>query len=135
MAKRIREKTAARKANVDKRPRATATFVRITPKKAGMVLDLVRGKKYEEALAILTNINNASSDVVKKLIVSAGSNEENNPKNSLGVPKEELYVAECYANNGPILKRQSIRARGRVDIIDKRTTHITVILDKKEVNK
>ena len=131
MATRIREKAAARKANVDKRPRATATFVRITPKKAGMVLDLVRGKRYDEALAILTNINNASSDVVKKLIVSAGANAENN----LNMPKDGLYVAECYANNGPILKRQSIRARGRVDIIDKRTTHITVILDKKEVNK
>ena len=131
MATRIREKAAARKANVDKRPRATATFVRITPKKAGMVLDLVRGKRYDEALAILTNINNASSDVVKKLIVSAGANAENN----LNMPKDGLYVAECYANNGPILKRQSIRARGRVDIIDKRTTHITVILDKKEVNQ
>ena len=131
MATRIREKAAARKANVDKRPRATATFVRITPKKAGMVLDLVRGKRYDEALAILTNINNASSDVVKKLIVSAGANAENN----LNMPKDGLYVAECYANNGPILKRQSIRARGRVDIIDKRTTHITVILDRKEGNK
>ena len=131
MATRIREKAAARKANVDKRPKATATFVRITPKKAGMVLDLVRGKRYDEALAILTNINNASSDVVKKLIVRAGANAENN----LNIPKDGLYVAECYANNGPILKRQSIRARGRVDIIDKRTTHITVILDKKEVNK
>jgi len=130
MAKRIREKAAARKANADRRPRATATFVRITPKKVGMVLDLVRGKNYEQAISILTNINNASAEVVKKLVLSAGANAENNANLS----KDNLFIAECYANSGPILKRQSIRARGRVDIIDKRTSHVTVILDsKKEV--
>lgn len=130
MAKRIREKAAARKANKDNRPTATATFVRITPKKVGMVLDLVRGKDYVEAINILTNINNFASDVVKKLVISAGANAENNQNLS----KDSLYIAECYANSGPILKRQQIRARGRVDIVDKRTSHITVKLDnKKEV--
>ncbi len=132
MATRIREKKLAKKANRDNRPTAQATFVRITPKKVQMVLDLVRGKSYLDALSILTNINNAPAEVVKKLIVSAGSNEENNQKNNLGVAKEDLYIAECYANSGPILKRQQIRAKGRVDIVDKRTSHVTVILDKKK---
>ena len=132
MATRIREKAAARKANVDKRPRATATFVRITPKKAGMVLDLVRGKKYDEALAILTNINNASSDVVKKLIVSAGANAENN----LNMPKDGLYVAECYATGASLMRRVKFRGRGRVDNrVLKRSCHITIVLDEQKEAK
>ena len=126
MAKRIREKTAARKANADKRPCAHVTNIGYSSSKVCLVLDLVRGKKVEEAVAILRGTTNASAVVVRKLIESATANAENNQ----GLDKNELYVAEIYATQGPTLKRITIRARGRADRVLKRTSNITVILDK-----
>lgn len=126
MAKRIREKTAARKANADKRPCAHVTNIGYSSSKVCLVLDLVRGKKVEEAVAILRGTTNASAVVVRKLIESATANAENNQ----GLDKNELYVAEIYATQGPTLKRINIRARGRADRVLKRTSNITVILDK-----
>ena len=126
MAKRIREKTAARKANADKRPCAHVTNIGYSSSKVCLVLDLVRGKKVEEAVAILRATTNASAVVVRKLIESATANAENNQ----GLDKNELYVAEIYATQGPTLKRINIRARGRADRVLKRTSNITVILDK-----
>lgn len=125
MAKRIREKAIARQANADKRPKATAKFVRISPDKVRIVLDIIRGKSYTEALAILKNTPKAATEPLIKVLNSAAANAENN----LGMNKSELKVAECYANAGPILKRIRARAKGSAARINKRTSHITIILD------
>ena len=126
MATRSREKSAARKANADKRPHATAKYIRISPRKVKIVLDLIRGKKADEALAILMYTPKAAAPVVEKLLASAIANAENN----LGMDRESLYVAETFANEGPTLKRYWARSHGRADQILKRTSHITVILDQ-----
>lgn len=125
MATRSKQKSLARKNNADKRPRAVAKYVRISPYKVRILLDIVRGKKYNEALAIVENTPKAASEVVAKLLKSAAANAENN----LNMSKNDLYVAECFADQGPILKRVMPRAQGRAFRIDKRTSHITVILD------
>jgi large subunit ribosomal protein L22 len=91
-----------------------------------IVLDLIRGKKADEALAILMYTPKAAAPVVEKLLASAIANAENN----LGMDRESLYVAETFANEGPTLKRYWARSHGRADQILKRTSHITVILDQ-----
>ncbi len=126
MAKRIREKAVARRENADKRPCAHVNNIGISSSKVVLVLDLVRGKKVEDAIAILEGTTNAAAPVVKKLIASATANAENNQ----GLDKNDLYVAEIFTTQGPTLKRMSIRARGRADRILRRTCHISVILDK-----
>lgn len=125
MAKRLREKSAARKANADKRPQATARYIRISPDKVRIVLDTIRGESYINALAILKNTSKAACEPLIKVLNSAAANAENN----LGMSKSDLYVAECYANAGPILKRVMPRAKGSAARINKRKSHITVILD------
>ncbi len=125
MAKRIREKAANRQENADKRPRAIAKYVRISPDKVRIVLDIIRGAKYTDAVAILKNTQKAASEPLLKVLNSAAANAENN----LSLSKSDLYVAECYANAGPILKRIRPRAKGSAARINKRTSHITVILD------
>lgn len=130
MAKRIREKTAAIKENKDKRPYAVAKHIRISPTKVRAVLDLIRGKSYKEALAILENLQKSSSLPVKKVLNSAAANAEHN----LGMNKDTLYVAECYADGGEVLKRVMPRAQGRAFRILKRTSHITVVLDAANKN-
>ena len=125
MAKRMREKKEARLENKDMRPHATASFVRMSPSKVARVLDVIRGKKYKDALAILELAPYASAEEVKEVMNSAASNAEHN----LGMNREDLYVAECYANAGAMLKRMMPRAKGRGVRILKRTTHITVVLD------
>jgi len=126
MAKRIREKALARAENADKRPRAVASYVRISPYKVRIVLDVIRGANYMDALAILAHTPKAASKPVKKLIESAGANAENN----LNLSKDDLFVAEAYANEGPTLKRWWPRSHGSADTILKRTSHITIILDE-----
>lgn len=127
MAKRIREKAAARQESADKRPRAVAKYVRISPDKVRVVLDVIRGAGYAEAVAILKSTRKAACEPLLKVLNSAAANAENN----LNMSKGELYVAECYANAGPILKRVMPRAKGSASRINKRTSHITVILDTK----
>lgn len=127
MAKRIREKAAARQESADKRPRAVAKYVRISPDKVRVVLDVIRGAGYTEAVAILKSTRKAACEPLLKVLNSAAANAENN----LNMSKNELYVAECYANAGPILKRVMPRAKGSASRINKRTSHITVILDTK----
>ena len=127
MATRQKVKAAARQANADKRPRACATYVRVTPRKAQIVLDLIRGKRVDDALAIVMFTPKSASPVVEKLLNSAIANAENN----LGLDRETLYVAECYANQGPTLKRYWARSHGRADMIKKHTSHITIVLDQK----
>ena len=127
MATRIKEKAAARQEKRDNRPHATVKNVRISSRKVKIVIDLIRGKKAEDALAILEFTPKAASPVVKKLLESAIANAENN----LNLNRDELYVAEVYANQGPTYKRYWARSHGRADVILKRTSHITVVLDQK----
>jgi large subunit ribosomal protein L22 len=125
MATRTREKAAARKENADKRPHATAKYIRISARKVQVVIDLIRGKKVDEALAILAYTPKTASPVVEKLLGSAIANAENN----LQLDRGSLYVAEVYANQGPTLKRYWARSHGRADVILKRSSHITIVLD------
>ncbi|MDE6565871.1 MAG: 50S ribosomal protein L22 [Clostridia bacterium] len=125
MATRVKTKSENRALNADKRPRAVAKYVRISPDKVRIVLDIIRGKSYVEAIAILKNTRKAACEPLIKLVNSAAANAENN----LNMNKNDLYIAECYANGGPILKRVQPRAQGRAFRINKRTSHITVILD------
>ena len=127
MATRVRDKAAARKANADKRPRATAKYIRISPRKVKIVVDLIRGKQVDQALAILAYTPKSAAPVVEKLLNSAIANAENN----LEMDSEGLYVAEVYANQGPTLKRYWARSHGRADMLKKRTSHITIVLDEK----
>ena len=126
MATRSREKSAARKAKADKRPRAIAKYVRISSRKVKVVIDLIRGKSVAEAKAILAFTPKAASEPVLKVLNSAVANAENN----LDMSADQLFVAEVFANQGPTLKRFRPRAQGRASRIRKRTSHITVILDK-----
>ena len=126
MATRVKQKAAARKANQDKRPRAVARYIRISPRKVQVVIDLIRGKKVDDALAILMYTPKSAAPVVEKLLNSAIANAENN----LSMNRDELYVAEVFANQGPTLKRYWARSHGRADQILKHTSHITVVLDQ-----
>ena len=127
MATRVKEKAAARKQNADKRPRATAKYVRVAPRKVKIVVDLIRGKQVDQALAILAYTPKSAAPVVEKLLNSAIANAENN----LQMDRSDLYVAEAYANQGPTLKRYWARSHGRADMIKKHTSHITIVLDQK----
>ena len=126
MATRSKEKAIARRENKDRRPHAVAKYIRIAPSKVHVVLDLIRGKNYNEAVAILKTTNKAACEPVLKVMNSAAANAEVN----LGMNKETLYVAECFADQGPTLKRVQPVSRGRAYRILKRTSHITVILDE-----
>ncbi len=129
MASNTRNKSEVRKANADTRPQATAKYVRVSPYKVRTVLDLIRGKSVAEAEGILTYCTKASAADVKKVLLSATANAEHNR----GMYKDDLYVAECYANGGPHLKRINPVSKGRAHAILKRSCHITVILDVKEM--
>ena len=110
------------------RPSAKLSYARISVTKACFVLDAIRGKDVDTALAILSYNPRYASAVIKKLLESAIANAENNN----GLQRENLYVAECFANKGPTMKRIHPRAQGRAYRIEKRMSHITVILDEKE---
>ena len=104
--------------------RAMAKNVRVTPRKARLVIDLVRGKSVKEALGILRNTNKAASEPVSKVIRSAAANAINN----FGMDEESLYVAEIYANDGLRMKRYLPRAKGSASGLVKRDSHITVVV-------
>jgi large subunit ribosomal protein L22 len=112
----------------DTRPSAKLSYARMSVQKACFVLDAIRGKDVQTALAILEYNPRYASSLVKKLLQSAIANAENNN----GMKAENLYVAECYANKGPIMKRVRPRAQGRAYRIEKRMSHITVVLDEKK---
>ncbi len=116
-----------RNANKDTRPSAKLSYARIPVQKACFVLDAIRGKSYVEAKAILTYNPRYASGVILKLLESAAANAENNS----GLNKESLFIEECYASQGPIMKRIQPRAQGRAYRIEKRMSHITVILNEK----
>ena len=127
MATRIREKAKVRRENADRRPRAIARYVRISSSKVGIVADLIRGKKADDALAILMYTPKAAAPVMEKLLLSAIANAENN----LSMDRGSLYVAEVYANPGPTLKRYVARSRGSASPMLRRTSHITIVLDQR----
>lgn len=117
-----------RNAQKDTRPSAKLSYARVPVQKACFVLDAIRGKDVQTALAILEYNPRYASGLVKKLLQSAIANAENNN----GMNPENLYVAECYANVGPTMKRVRPRAQGRAYRILKRTSHITIVLDEKK---
>ena len=108
--------------------RAQVTHVRMSPRKVKVVLDLIRNKPVVIATAIVKNTPKAACEPVGKLLASAVANAENN----YNMDKSNLYVAECFACPGPILKRIRPRAQGRAYRINKRTSHITLVLKEKE---
>ena len=101
---------------------------RISPRKVSIVLDLIRNKPVDTALAVLDLTPKAASPMVSKLVKSAVANAENNHN----MDKDNLYVAECFVTPGPIMKRIMPRAQGRAYRILKRTSHITFVLKEKE---
>ncbi len=107
--------------------KAHAKTQRIAPRKAGLVLDLIRGKSLEEAIVIVNNTDKKSSKIVYKLLMSCAANAENNH----GLDVNTLFVKEAHANEGATLKRIRPRAQGRASQILKRTSHITVVLAEK----
>ena len=109
------------------RPSATLSYARVSVQKACFVLDAIRGKDIQTALGIVTYNPRYASSLVKKLLESAAANAENNN----GMNPEKLYVEECYANQGPIMKRIHPRAQGRAYRIEKRMSHITVVLNER----
>ena len=108
--------------------RATLSYARISSRKVKVVLDLIRNKPVGEAMGIIKNTPKAASELLEKLLASAIANAENNHHMDVN----SLYVAECFANQGPTLKRIRPRAQGRAFRIRKRTSHITLVLKEKE---
>jgi len=128
MASNQRDRAKANNETRDRRPYAIARYIRISSSKVRIVLDLIRGKNYDEAVVILSNTNKSACLPVLKVLNSAAANAENN----LNMPKDTLFVAECFAMTGPIMKRMMPRAKGRGDRILKRTSHIKVVLDERK---
>jgi len=125
MATRSKQKALKRQREADTRPCATAKYVRISPYKVRIVLDIIKGKPVTEAIAILENTPKAASEVLIKVVNSAAANAENN----MNLARNDLYIAECYADEGPTLKRIQAVSKGRAYRINKRTSHVTVVLD------
>ena len=113
--------------NRETRPSAKLSYARVSVQKACFVLDAIRGKNVQDALAILTYNPRYASSVIKKLLESAIANAENNN----GMNAENLYVAACFANKGPTMKRVKPRAQGRAYRIEKRMSHITLVLNER----
>ena len=107
--------------------KAHVKFVRIAPRKAQLVADLIRGKQVGEAIAILRHTPKSASPILEKLLNSAIANAEHNYQ--LDVNK--LVVSQVYANQGPTMKRFRPRAMGRASRINKRTSHITLVVSEK----
>jgi len=108
--------------------KATAKYVRVSPRKMKFVCDMIRGKEIEEATNILKFSPQKGARELRKVMASASANAENN----FGMDKDKLYVAKVYANQGPTLKRWRPRAQGRAFQILKRTSHINVVVKEKE---
>lgn len=113
--------------NKENRPSAKISYARISVQKACFVLDAIRGKDAAAAIGILAYNPRYASEVIEKLLKSAIANAENNK----GMNPENLYIAECYANKGPTMKRIKPRAQGRAYRIEKRMSHITIVLDER----
>lgn len=108
--------------------KAQARFVRIAPRKARIVMNLIRGKDVEEAFSILRFVPKRASRIIEKLLRSAVANAEHN----YNMDGDDLFIYRAYVDEGPTLKRFIPRALGRATRIRKRTSHITVILRERE---
>ncbi len=104
--------------------KAVARYVRISPRKVRPVVALIKGKPVDEALAVLQFTPNRASRAVAKVVKSAAANAENN----LELARETLRVARAFVDSGPSTRRMQARARGRADVIKKRSSHITVVV-------
>jgi len=113
--------------NKETRPSAKLSYARVSVQKACFVLDAIRGKDVKTALAILDYNPRYASQVIAKLLRSAIANAENNN----GMNPDNLYIEECYANKGPTMKRIRPRAQGRAYRIEKRMSHITIVLNER----
>lgn len=109
--------------------RAVGKYLRLSPRKARLVTDLIRGRPAEEAIAILADLEKAASARVGKVVRSAVANAENN----YNLTMENLYVKDARADEGPRMKRVWMRGRGRRDIKVHRMCHITVVVEEREV--
>ncbi|RJQ53563.1 MAG: 50S ribosomal protein L22 [Actinobacteria bacterium] len=108
--------------------KAVAKYIRISPRKARRAVDMIRGRQVEDALTILKFSPLGAARPVAKVVASAAANAEKN----LHIKPESLYVSEAFANEGPTLKRFRPRAYGRASRINKRTSHITVVVAERE---
>ena len=108
--------------------RAHLRYARIAPRKVSVVLDLIRGEDLDKALAILQYTPKAACEPLLKLVKSAAANAENNHN----MDKNKLYISECFVCPGPILKRIRPKDHGRAHRIEKRTSHVTLVLKEKE---
>jgi len=124
---RSQYKRERNKNNRETRPSAKLSYARVSVQKACFVLDAIRGKDVNTALAILEYNPRYASSIIKKLLLSAIANAENNN----GMNPEKLYIEECYANKGPTMKRIRPRAQGRAYRIEKRMSHITIVLNER----
>ncbi|HET9001863.1 MAG TPA: 50S ribosomal protein L22 [bacterium] len=104
--------------------KAVARYVRISPRKVRPVMALIKGKGVDEALAVLRFSPNRASEAVAKVVKSAAANAENN----LELARDTLRVAQAFVDSGPSIKRMQARARGRADVIKKRSSHITIVV-------
>lgn len=107
--------------------KATARTVLLVPRKARLVMNLIRGKSVNDASAILNNMNKKAARLINKVLVSATANAENNLK----LDKNNLFIKEAYINDGPILKRHRFGSRSHIDRHDKKTSHITIVVAEK----
>ena len=109
--------------------KAVARYIRISPNKARQVVDLIRGKDANEALAILSLLPKRAAEPLKNALKSAIANAEHN----YDMDADNLYVSKICVDQGPTLKRYKPRAYGRADLMRRRTSHITVVVSEKEV--
>ena len=138
MQKEKKAALEARKAAEKNAPegRAYLKYIRISPRKVEVVLNLIRGKDTDTAMAILKNTNRGASEYLIKLLKSAVANAEHkNAEKNLGMDTANLYVAECFVCPGPTLKRMMPRAQGRAFSILKRTSHVTLVVKEKKSEK
>ncbi|GGJ93123.1 50S ribosomal protein L22 [Lentibacillus kapialis] len=108
--------------------KAVAKSVRIAPRKARLVIDLIRGKEVGEAIAILRHTQRGASPVVEKVLNSAVANAEHNYE----MEPDNLFISEAFVDEGVTLKRFRPRAQGRASQINKRTSHVTVVVSEKK---
>lgn len=108
--------------------KAVAKSVRIAPRKVGLVVDLIRGKDVAEAIGILRHTRRGASPVIEKVLNSAVANAEHNYE----MDSDNLVISEAYVNEGATLKRFRPRAQGRASKINKRTSHITIVVSEKK---
>lgn len=108
--------------------KAVAKSVRIAPRKARLVVDLIRGKDVDEAIAILRHTQRGASPIIEKVVNSAIANAEHNYE----MDADNLVISEAYVDEGITLKRFRPRAQGRAGRINKRTSHITIVVSEKK---